>query len=66
MTSKLKLVTIEDDYTEKLYPSSNLSSDAGNADNPGLAKTGKFCLGVFPKIQTIFLWSENQLVIWEP
>ncbi|XP_057532334.1 autophagy protein 5 [Amaranthus tricolor] len=52
VTSKLKLVTIEDDYTEKLYPSSNLSSDAGNADNPGLAKTGRIPVRLYVRIFT--------------
>lgn len=46
VTSKLKLGTIEDEYTAKLYPSLKPLPDAGNADNSGLAKTGYMLLPV--------------------
>ncbi|XP_010694973.2 autophagy protein 5 isoform X1 [Beta vulgaris subsp. vulgaris] len=52
VTSKLKLGAIDDDYTTKLYPSLKACSDAGNTDNPGLAKTGRIPVRLYARIFT--------------
>ncbi|XP_021745204.1 autophagy protein 5-like isoform X2 [Chenopodium quinoa] len=68
VTSKLKLGAIEDDYTAKLYPSLKSSSDTGNTDNPGLAKTGRIPVRLYVRIFTkVFDDLENapEIDSWE-